>query len=728
MDVMTGHPASPGQRAVASAAPLLLLLLLGLRAAEAQCPPGTASTARGCVRCAGNKVSQDGWKCVKCPKRTVADADKVLCECAAGVEDDGVCGSCLPGYGGSACKRCSGTRKYSRGGSLAACRSCPRRTFAAPGATGCDCSGLGLVWDPASLLCASGDRTPACGAGQELFNGRCVAKCKDGESRNQVTGACEAASTTPEIPAGGNSFKVDLVRIGNDGSQDATFAKAKARWESILSGVDQPTFRNRNNVDLSMGQFPGYSNRQASVDDIVLMYSMQPLEGNILGFAGPTYFRDDGSPYWHTPGAGVMAFSAFEAVVLHEMGHALGLGTIDQNIACVRDCVPGSRAQVFWQCANANREYAAIGCTGPVPIETTMGEGSGCAHWSEALLVNELMTPSLNLPYSPISRVTLGALEDLYGAGLINYGEAEAYTCRSAAAPNAAAAGNGTAPGAAPEPAAGPAPGGSGGGEGGAPAGGYDVIAIRPLPINGGSGSLPPTPEARAAIDAALARHRPSRPGRPPAAAAAPLLLLLLLGLRAAAAQCSFGYANTRRGCVRCSTGNKIVSADGRKCVKCPRRTIPREASAVVCVCAAGVADDGSCGSCLPGFGGSACKRCSGTRRFSRGGSLAGCKSCPRGAAAAPGNAGCVCSAAGQVWDAATNKCVPGVVPPDPSGPGAGKFNIQLVNMGTDASQDAAYQARRGPFVDDIGMRTLLLHKRTATLPRIYFGSRPWPP
>ncbi|KAI8463329.1 MAG: hypothetical protein J3K34DRAFT_462472 [Monoraphidium minutum] len=531
MAVMTGHPASPGTRAAASAAPLLLLLLLGLRAAEAQCPPGTASTARGCVRCTGNRVvSADGRKCVKCPRRTYSNAGNSFCECAAGVEDDGVCGSCLPGHGGSACKRCSGTRKYSSGGSLAACRSCPRGTFAAPGATGCDCSRLGLEWDGASRMCGGGGgggggRPPACGAGQELFNGRCVAKCKDGEARNQVTGVCEVQSRPPPTPGDGN-FNIQLVRIGNDGSQDATFAKAKARWESILSGVDQPKFNNIDRRDLSRGEFPGYSNTQASVDDIVIMYGMQPIGGTTLGYAGPTFVRDDGSPYWHTPISAIMVFdpvkiasqggqSVFETVVLHEMGHALGLGTIDQFIGCIpATCTPGSNAQVFWQCTNANREYAAIGCSGRVPIETAMGEGSGCAHWSEARLVNELMTPSLNRGVTnPFSRVTLGALEDHYGAGRINFAEADAYTCLSPAAPNvnAAAAGNGTAPGAAPEPAA--AAGGGDRGEGGAPAADYEVIQIRPLPINGGSGSLPPTPEARAAIDAALAAAAAGTPG-----------------------------------------------------------------------------------------------------------------------------------------------------------------------------------------------------------------------
>jgi hypothetical protein len=45
---------------------------------------------------------------------------------------------------------------------------------------------------------------------------------------------------------------------------------AKARWEQIIK-VDVPDFVNTRNLDLSVGQYPGYTNTQRNVDDIVIM-------------------------------------------------------------------------------------------------------------------------------------------------------------------------------------------------------------------------------------------------------------------------------------------------------------------------------------------------------------------------------------------------------------------------------------------------------------------------
>lgn len=84
--------------------------------------------------------------------------------------------------------------------------------------------------------------------------------------------------------------------------------------------------------DLTNGRFlPGYGPYYGSVDDIIIFYRLTTLPPFILGSAGPTWIRGNYQPY-----AGTMEFSIdyfnngdiTEDVILHEMAHALGFGTV----------------------------------------------------------------------------------------------------------------------------------------------------------------------------------------------------------------------------------------------------------------------------------------------------------------------------------------------------------------------------------------------------------------
>jgi hypothetical protein len=102
---------------------------------------------------------------------------------------------------------------------------------------------------------------------------------------------------------------------------------------------------------------------------------------------------------------------------MHEVGHALGVGTVWAERGCVSGCAAGSGSPSFYLCKAARREYAATpGCRGDLPVETRGPEGSACAHFSEAGLGIELMTPRSYTGDMPLSRITLGAIEDLVRA------------------------------------------------------------------------------------------------------------------------------------------------------------------------------------------------------------------------------------------------------------------------------------------------------------------------
>jgi trimeric autotransporter adhesin len=204
-------------------------------------------------------------------------------------------------------------------------------------------------------------------------------------------------------PGTGN-YVIDLVfETPMTPSQQMTFLEAAARWEEIVIG-DLP------NV--------------GAIDDILIFASIEPIDGpgGILGFAGPTGLRGDGT---FLPFEGIMVFDSadvpgletagqFEAVILHEMAHVMGFGTIWD----LQGLVDGSGTlDPRFIGPQATAEHNALfGVTeAGVPLENFLaGPGTAEAHWRQSVYDNELMTGFLNpgVP-TPISRVTAAQWADL---------------------------------------------------------------------------------------------------------------------------------------------------------------------------------------------------------------------------------------------------------------------------------------------------------------------------
>ncbi|MEX5728137.1 Ca2+-binding RTX toxin-like protein [Rhodovulum iodosum] len=212
---------------------------------------------------------------------------------------------------------------------------------------------------------------------------------------------------------GGGDFDITIAYEG-DPAYNSVFEAAAATWESIITD-DLPDV-----VDANIG----------AVDDLRIEASVTAIDGagGILGQAGPRAFREGSS----LPYAGMMQFDSadlagmaakgiLQDVIEHEMGHVLGLGTLWSWL--------GLKSGFSYTGANAVAEYATLTGTtqSTVPLETTGGPGTAGSHWSEAIFTNELMTGyAENSPPMPLSRLTVGGLEDLGYA--VDYGAAEAYT------------------------------------------------------------------------------------------------------------------------------------------------------------------------------------------------------------------------------------------------------------------------------------------------------------
>ncbi|GBF90040.1 hypothetical protein Rsub_02748 [Raphidocelis subcapitata] len=136
-------------------------------------------------------------------------------------------------------------------------------------------------------------------------------------------------------------------------------------------------------------------------------------------------------------GSGSPSDAAWGAIVLHELGHFLGVGIT--ALWEERGCIPskcgatlsfgggGPETTYYYKCAAARAQYRGLGCGKALRIESNRGSGQDCVHFAEKDLPNELMTPVVGT--GVLSRVTLGAVEDIWGRGSINYGVADPWLC-----------------------------------------------------------------------------------------------------------------------------------------------------------------------------------------------------------------------------------------------------------------------------------------------------------
>jgi ribosome modulation factor len=172
-----------------------------------------------------------------------------------------------------------------------------------------------------------------------------------------------------------------------------TFERAARRWKEIIVG-DVPA---RTSTGLSL-PFAGCS-APSVIDDLFICGKIDIIDGvgKILGYAGPTWLRGDTSipfigqmVFDSADVAGMRSANTFYPIILHEMGHVIGIGTIWE-----RTGVTGTSANNCpYLGVNGNREYREIsGCTSrSLPTELGGDAGTRCGHIEETCFKDELMT------------------------------------------------------------------------------------------------------------------------------------------------------------------------------------------------------------------------------------------------------------------------------------------------------------------------------------------------
>lgn len=222
------------------------------------------------------------------------------------------------------------------------------------------------------------------------------------------------------------SYAITLCFVTSmSASQRSAFEDAAARWSSLITGdlSDIP-------AAIQQGACgPNSPSLNMTIDDLLIFARIEPIDGvnGVLGSAGPCFIRTSN----HLSLIGQMRFDSADmpsletnnllrSVILHEMGHVLGIGSLWQIFSLLKNpsTVGGPALDTYFSGTNAIDAFNAIGGTTytlgqKVPVENMFGSGTINSHWRESVLANELMTGFIGNGLNPLSAVTVQSLADL---------------------------------------------------------------------------------------------------------------------------------------------------------------------------------------------------------------------------------------------------------------------------------------------------------------------------
>ena len=244
-------------------------------------------------------------------------------------------------------------------------------------------------------------------------------------------------------------------------AESAAVTAAASRWEQII-------YRHPGSPLLVNDTAGSCGAREPAVNgfisDVLILASFDAIDGlgGTLAEAGPCVVATGTGPGAGLAVVGVMRFDTadvgmlisggdFNAVVLHEMGHVLGFGTLWElsppwpSVDCLQrpSKPPNALFDTYFSCsggtAYAAAEFDSVGGAtysdrNVVPVENcatypyvfpTCGAGTVNAHWRQTVFSNELMVGFLP-SYPKLSVVTVGSLQDL--GYTVNYAGADSYT------------------------------------------------------------------------------------------------------------------------------------------------------------------------------------------------------------------------------------------------------------------------------------------------------------
>lgn len=231
---------------------------------------------------------------------------------------------------------------------------------------------------------------------------------------------------TVETPASG--FNIELVFATSvTHAQRAMFERAAERWMAILAPMELPDMVL--NRTLTCYGDPILDRYVEMIDDLMIVVAAVDIDGTggTLGQAAPCELH---ASSW-LPFYGSMEFDKadlddrersgdLEDVILHEMGHVLGIGTIWSEHGLLRNPSSGTEARDTHftgpLAVDAFDDAGGTAYRGPkVPVENRGGPGTRNGHWRQNVFGMELMIGYADggPERSPLSAITIQSLADL---------------------------------------------------------------------------------------------------------------------------------------------------------------------------------------------------------------------------------------------------------------------------------------------------------------------------
>ena len=273
-----------------------------------------------------------------------------------------------------------------------------------------------------------------CQSGNPNTNERCVINAAEPGTYHILIFAWTSFSDISILATTGGPvipYDIELVFI-NHGTpeQDAVFATASARWMQIIPG-DISDFDFSAQPAAANSCVEGQPLLNGIIDDLRIYVDIIEIDGpgQTLARAGPCFVRGLG----FYPIVGSMQFDSDDLpaltaagdllpVVMHEMGHVLGIGSIWERKDLLHNpSLPSSPGRDTY--FSGPRTIAAFEEAGgattytsgnKVPVENSASQGSADSHWRESVLGVELMTPNFNSGrMNPLSAITIESLADL---------------------------------------------------------------------------------------------------------------------------------------------------------------------------------------------------------------------------------------------------------------------------------------------------------------------------
>ncbi|MEP6834058.1 MAG: leishmanolysin-related zinc metalloendopeptidase [Gemmatimonas sp.] len=304
---------------------------------------------------------------------------------------------------------------------------------------------------------------PAAGSGTVTGGGSAVSASGNGYATIAAwtlgtTAIQTLVATSTALPGKQMTFTTTLVApsdygicarfIGDGGTprQREAITNAVAKWQRVIVGHVQTT-----RLTIPAGQcVDGIPAVDEDVEDLLLYVQLAAIDGpkNIIGQAAPCYT--------HLPsGLTLMGFlqldvadldlmlqeGTLDNVVLHEIGHILGIGTLwnyRRSLLVGGLAANGSGGlDPYFAGASARDQFVLLSSNYaglPVPVENCVGiagcgAGTRDSHWRKSVFNTELMQGYSN-PAMPLSRVTVGSLADL--GYTVNLAAADPFTLASA--------------------------------------------------------------------------------------------------------------------------------------------------------------------------------------------------------------------------------------------------------------------------------------------------------